>query len=695
MSEKITPDHLERSAYVYVRQSTMHPVREHRESQRRQYALADRARKLGFRDVVVVDDDLGRSGSGSVERRGFARLLEAVCSGSVGAVLALEASRLARNNRDWHHLIDLCTLTDTLVVDHDGVYHPRQLNDRLLLGLKGTMSEFELGLLRQRAQEALRGMIHRGEVLWEVPIGYERSGDNRCEMSPDRQVQDAIRGIFAKFRELGSARQVLLWYRQQKLPLPTRQLGPDGGVRWKIPGYPRILSILQNPVYAGAFAYGRTRTKTVVNQGKARKTAGHAVGRDDWQVLLRDHHAAYISWDEYLRNQEQLASNAAMRGLMTQQGAAKKGSALLAGLLRCGRCGRKLHVGYSGVGGRVARYHCKGGQLNHGVKWCISFGGVRVDEAVSAVVLEAVRPLGVQAAFDAWEERARQDDEKRRALTLALQKAEYEVDRARRQYDAVEPENRLVAAELEARWNDALAQVAELNSRLEECEGQEQTPSDAERQRLLELGEDLDALWNHPEASVALKKRILRTLLEEIVVDLREDPPEIVLQLHWVGGVHSPLVVKKPQRGDRRGKTDRTVVELVGELAKVCPDPAIARILNRLGYRTGPGNTWTEGRVRSLRAYQKIPAFDPSAPRTSATLAEAAERLGVSASVVRRLLERGILVGSQVVTHAPWSIPQEALDAPAVQQAVRAIREGRPAPRTLPGQNEMPFNSTT
>ena len=694
MSEKISPSHLERTAYVYVRQSTMHQVREHRESQRRQYALADRARKLGFRDVVVVDDDLGRSGSGSVERRGFARLLEAVCSGIVGAVLALEASRLARNNRDWHHLIDLCTLADTLVIDHDGVYHPRQLNDRLLLGLKGTMSEFELGLLRQRAQEALRAMIGRGEVLWEVPVGYERTDDNRCEMTPDRQVQEGIRGIFAKFQELGSARQVLLWYRQEKIPTPTRQLGPQGGVRWKLPGYPRILSILQNPVYAGAFAYGRTRTKTVVTQGHARKTSGHAVARDAWQVLLRDHHPAYISWDEYLRNQDQLASNASMRGLMTR-GAARAGSALLAGLLRCGRCGRKLHVGYSGVGGRVARYHCKGGQINHGVEWCISFGGVRVDEAVSAVVLEAVRPLGIHAALDAWEQRTRQDDAKRDALQLALQKAEYELGRAHRQYDAVEPENRLVAAELEARWNDALAEVAMLNERLSECEGTAGAPPEAERQRLLELGEDLETLWNHAEASITLKKRIVRTLLEEIVVDVRDDPAQVVLQLHWVGGVHSPLIVKRSKRGDRRGKTDRAVIELVRELAKVCADPAIARILNRLGYRTGAGNTWTEGRVRGLRDYQKIPAFDRTAPRCSVTLAEAATRLGVSATVVRRLLKQGVLAGSQVVTHAPWVIPNDGLDAPAVQQAVRAIHRGQPDPQTAPGQTEIPFNSTT
>jgi DNA invertase Pin-like site-specific DNA recombinase len=694
MSEKIRPSHLERAAYVYVRQSTMHQVREQREGQRRQYALADRARELGFREVVVIDDDLGRSGSGSVERRGFGRLLEAVCGGMVGAVLALEASRLARNNRDWHHLIDLCTLTDTLVVDHDGVYDSRRLNDRLLLGLKGTMSEFELGLLRQRAQEALRQMIRRGEVLWEVPVGYERTPDNRCEMTADRQVQEAIRGVFAKFQELGSARQVLLWYRQEQIPLPVRRRGPEGGVRWRLPGYPRILAVLQNPIYAGAFTHGRTCTKTVVVEGRARKTAGHAVAREEWPILLRDHHAGYISWDQYLRNQEQLSANAAMRGLMTQ-GAAKQGPALLAGLLRCRRCGRKLHVSYSGVGGRVPRYHCRGGQINHGVEWCISFGGLRVDEAVAAVVLDALQPLGVQAALDAWDELAKQEDEKHRALRLALQKAEYEVDRARRQYDAVEPENRLVAAELEGRWNEALAQVAALKQRLAESERSEAAPSEAERRRLLELGEDLRQLWSHPSAPVALKKRILRTVLEEIVVDLREDPGQIVLQLHWVGGVHSPLILRRSARGDRRGKTERAVVDLVRELAKVCSDPAIARILNRLGYRTGAQNTWTEARVRSLRGYQKIPAFDRTADRAWLTLAEAAAQLGVSPTVVRRLLREGILAGSQVVMHAPWVIRREDLAAQDVQKAVRAIREGRSAPRTAHGQDEIPLFSTT
>jgi len=693
VSDKITAQHLERQAVVYVRQSTFYQVRHNQESQRRQYALAERARELGFAEVVVIDDDLGRSGAGTTERKGFARLLEAVCRGRVGAVLALEASRLARNNRDWHHLVDLCALTDAVVIDHDGVYDPRRLNDRLLLGLKGTMSEFELGLLRQRAQEALRQMIARGEVLSEVAIGYERTEDNRCEMTPDRQVQEAVRGVFAKFEELGSARQVLLWYRQEGIPLPSKSREPGRGVVWRIPGYPRVLSILRNPTYAGAFVHGRTTTRTRVVEGRARKTTGHTLRREEWKVVLRDHHPGYISWRQYLRNQDRLASNAAMRGLMTP-GAAKKGGALLAGLLRCGRCGRKLHVGYSGASGNVPRYHCKGGQINHGVAWCISFGGLRPDEAVSLAVLEAVSPMGVRAALAAWDDWAKREDERHRSLRLALEKAGYEAERARRQYDAVDPENRLVAAELEERWEGTLAEVKALEERLREL-ADEPAPSEAERQRLLELGDDLQRLWCHPASAPELKKRILRTVLEEIMADVHDDPPHVELRLHWKGGVHTPLRVPRNRKGQHRRVTDQDTIDLVRELAKVCADFEIARILNRLGRRTGAENPWTEPRVRSLRSHRKIDPCPPRAERTWCTMAEAAEELRLSPTTVRRLLREGILAGHQVVAHAPWVIARDNLYTGEVQAAVRAIHEGRRRPRTLAGQDEIPGISTT
>src|SRR5579864_1780501 len=337
MSEKINPTHCERSAYVYIRQSTLHQVRNHLESQRRQYDLEGRARDLGFQHVVIVDDDLGRSGTGSMERPGFVRLLAAVCSGKVGAVLALEASRLARNNRDWHHLLDLCAMTSTLVVDHDGVYDPSLLNDRLLLGLKGTMSEFEVSLLHQRALEAYRQKVRRGKVLTQVPIGYVRTEDDGMEITPDRQVQEAIRGIFRKFQELGSIRQVVLWYRDEKLMLPT--LSQEGKVQWKLPVYSRLFGVLKNPAYGGAFVYGRTRTRTKMVDGRARKSRSHRLPQDQWEVVIPNHHEGYISWEQYMQNQKQIRSNAGCNGRMEETiGAAKAGPSLLAGLLRCGKC---------------------------------------------------------------------------------------------------------------------------------------------------------------------------------------------------------------------------------------------------------------------------------------------------------------------------------------------------------------------
>jgi len=648
--EKIKPSHLERAAYVYVRQSSMHQVRHHHESRRRQYGLAEHARSLGFRQVAVIDDDLGRSGSGSEERPGFGRLVTAVCEGRAGAVLALEASRLARNNRDWHHLIDLCAMTDALVIDDDGIYDPRQLNDRLLLGLKGTMSEFELGLLRQRAQEALRLKIQRGEVLSQPAIGYIRTEKNGLELIPDRQVQDAIRGVFAKFSEMGSVRQVLLWYRQEGIPLPTWRT-PEGNcteVVWKLPGYPRIRAILKNPVYAGAFVHGRTRTKTVVVDGRARKSAGHDMPRDQWEVLIQDHHPGYISWQHYLRNQEQLVSNGGMQGRMTK-GAPKSGPALLAGLLRCGRCGRKLHVGYSGNKGRVPRYFCRGGHLNHGTEWCISFGGLRVDQAIETKVLETLQPAGVEASVDAWERSQQEEDQKHRALRLALDKARYEADRVRRQYDAADPENRLVAGELESRWNKALEHVAELEGRLAQVTQAEPVLAETDRTRLLELGQDLESLWHHPAAPVTLKKRILRTVLEEIVADIAEESSEVVMWLHWAGGVHTELRIPRNRTGQHRHGTDREVVDLVRDLANVCQDLDIARILNRLGHHTGFGKTWTESRVRSVRARYSIPAFSRDADRSWLTLVEVGRELNVSANFVRTLVDRKILPGRQVV----------------------------------------------
>ena len=693
--DKLTASHLARSAYVYVRQSTPRQVRENLESRRRQYGLAERARVLGFSRVEIVDDDLGTTGSGTRERPGFVRLLAAVCAGGVGAVLAAEASRLARNSRDWHHLIDLCALTSTVLVDHDGIYDPKLLNDRLLLGLKGTISEYELGLMRQRAHAARRQAIERGEVLFQVPVGYVRTEDRRYEMTPDAQVQAAIRRVFAKYFELGSARQVLLWHRQEQIPLPVAKAASGGReVIWRLPAYSRVHAILTNPVYAGAFVHGRRQAKTRVVDGRARKSAGHVVPESEWRVLLRDHHPAYIDWESYQRIRRQMRENARMSGRMTK-GAPRQGKALLSGLLRCARCGRRFFVGYSGTKHSIVRYSCSGAHIQAGLAPCISFAGRRVDEAVVRAVLAALAPEGMKASVAAWEALGRSQEEATRQLELAAERSRYEAERAKRQYDRVEPENRLVAGELERRWNEALAGLEAAEARLAEGVAQERPVTEGERARLSELGRDLEAAWNHPAASPSLKKRILRTVLVEVVADIADDPPRIELELHWAGGVHTSLSVGKNRTGRHGRSTDRTAIDLLRELAKICADDRIAQVLNRLGMKTGTGRSWTAGRVRGHRLSRKIPMFDREAPRTWVTMTQAAAELGLTPYKMRGLLKSKVLPSRQVVRCAPWVIERADLELPAVREAVKRLKAGKKAPRKSLRQESKSLFSTS
>jgi DNA invertase Pin-like site-specific DNA recombinase len=375
---KITPDHLARSAYVYIRQSTADQLQHNPESRRRQYGLAERARHLGWRDVEVVDDDLGRSGSGAVSRPGFERLLVAICEGRVGAVLSIEASRLARNGRDWHTLLEFCALVGCLLVDEDGMYDPRHPNDRLLLGMKGTMSEMELSILRQRSLEALKLKAKRGELFLTVAVGYVKTRHDHIEKDPDRRVREALALVFAKFAEFQSIRQVHLWLRYETIALPAVAYdGNDaGGARrivWKPPVYNTVHHILTNPIYGGAYAFGRTGSRVWLEDGRKRVVRGFRKAREDWEVLIIDHHEGYVSWAEYERNQRLIIDNAGNKGLMVRR-AVRRSDTHLAGLLRCGHCGRKLHVAYSGSNGQVGRYHCRGAHINHGTERCISFG---------------------------------------------------------------------------------------------------------------------------------------------------------------------------------------------------------------------------------------------------------------------------------------------------------------------------------
>ncbi len=675
---KITPEHLARQATVYIRQSTPDQVANNLESKRRQYNLPERARHLGWSDIAVIDDDLGRSGGG-VSRPGFEKLLAGICEGRVGAVISIEASRLARNGRDWHTLLEFCGLVGTLIVDEDGVYDPRHPNDRLLLGMKGTMSEMELSVLRQRSLEALKQKARRGELFMTVAIGYVRVGNNRIEKDPDRRIAEAILLVFAKFAEMQSVRQVHLWLRHERVHLPAATYGAEGrAIEWKLPVYNTILHILTNPIYAGAYAFGRTGSRVSIEAGRKKVVRGFKKERKDWEVLIPNHHAGYLSWTDYERNLSLIADNANGKNPMSR-GALRRGEALLAGLLRCGHCGRKLHVAYSGKEGNTGRYHCQGGFINHGGDRCISFGGLRIDRDVGAEVIERVQPLGIEAALAAQATRSRASDDKRRQVELALQQARYEVGRARRQYDAVDPYNRLVAAELESRWNERLTIVRNLETELEcltASPATELTPAD--RERLMTLGADIQLAWTRPGVTPETRKRIARTLIDEIVV--RVDDNALDLVIRWHGGDHSALKVRKNRSGQHRWSVAGETVDLLRVLARQMPDKAVASVLNRAGKTTGRGNGWTKSRVCSLRSNNDIAAYREGERRErgEVTLDEAAAALAVSPSTVRRLIKDGQLSASQLCKGAPWIIKAADLERPAVKGAATARRLRRP-----------------
>lgn len=658
---KISTEHLTRRACVYIRQSTPGQVQNNVESQRRQYALVDRATTLGWEDVEVIDDDLGSSGSGT-HRPGFERLLRALCEGSVGAVFSIEASRLARNGRDWHTLLEFCSVVGALLIDADGVYDPKDINDRLLLGMKGTLSEMEVASFRQRAQSALQQKAQRGELFRRIPVGYVRNADNSVEKDPDERVRAAVELVFRKFAELGSVRQVYFWLDQQQIKLPAIDgAGSPPPIVWKPARYHSLLSLFKNPLYAGAYAYGRTQATVCLEQGRKRIVRRKKPRHEDWAVLITEHHDGYISWDEYQSHQTVIANNANAKGAMVQ-GAVKRGGALLSGLLRCGHCGAKLLAQYPGPS--VIRYQCSHYILNRESTCCVMFGGLRADRLVAEQVLQAIRPLGMHAALQAIENMQGHCDDRLHQKQLALEQARYEVARAHRQYDAVDCANRLVAAELESRWNNALQAQEQLEEELAALNHDQPGPLSATtKEELLALAEELPQLWDHPNSSPAFKKRILRTVLKEIIA--RSEGDIIHLVLHWQGGDHTEIQFQKVRTGQHRYVTDTDTVELIRSLAKLQPDPMIASILNRIGRRTAHDKTWTARRVCTLRHNHAIPVYceEDRQARGELTVSEVSTILGVSSTTVLRMIRHHHLPATQACPNAPWVLRKDDVDS--------------------------------
>lgn len=663
---------VERRAIVYVRQSTLVQVEENLESQRRQYELADRAREIGFREIVVIDDDLGISASGTSARPGFESLVAQICEGVVGGVFCLEASRLARNGRDWHHLLELCGLVGARVFDSDGVYDPSLPNDRLLLGLKGTMSEFELTVMRRRLLDAAIAKARRGELRFGVPIGMVWEHGGKIELDPDRRIQAALRTVFRLFDRLGSARKVLLRMHADGLLFPRPADGKRltrGQIEWRPPAYRNIISVLQNPLYAGAYAYGRSETRTTIVDGRAVKRDGRGRPQDQWTVLLRDHHDGYITWEQYERNQERIRQNAYGKPAGNAK-SARGGRALLSSLLRCHRCGRMLRVAYSGHH-QLVRYTCNVGNSMHGLPPCINFGATRPDLVVARVLLDVVQPMAIEAAIVAEQQASHRDDERKRALELERQQTEYEVQLARRRYESVDPSNRLVAADLEARWNAALTRLRDCEARLDIARA---APSSApDRAGLLSLAVDLQSAWNAATTAMSAKQRLVRALIREIVVDVEDATREVILVIHWHGGQHSELRVKKPGLGEHTKSASPEADAIIRDMATRWSDDHIAAMLNRMRLTTGQGLTWNAKRVSSHRRNHDIAGYESKIKDGRClTMSEAAAQLGVSHYAIRCLIKSGILPARQVVEDAPWQIMADDLRRPEVREALRA-----------------------
>src|SRR5215475_10778424 len=674
---KVKPEHLCRKAVVYIRQSSDKQVRQNKESQRLQYDVAGRMRELGWKYVEIVDDDLGCSaGLAAARRGGFERVLSSVALGEVGIVGSWEVSRLSRTDRDWCRLLEVCQIFGTLIADEQHVYDLNSLDDQLVLGIKGTLSVIELKVLRQRMLAGQEAKARRGELFKRLPVGYVLDAMDKVEFDPDQRVREALQFVFVKFRQLWSVRQTFQWFRDHDIELPANPIEGTQLV-WKIPSQSFIRDILCNPFYAGAYVWGRRPVVMVLVEGRLEKRQSAMQRAEECRVFIRDHHLGYIDWATYEENQRMIRRNSVNWPGDESMATIRAGQGLLVGLLRCGHCGRKLHVRYWGGRGTNARYLCKG-DYDDGGQYCIGFGGGLVDRRVGQELLKVISPLGVEASLRALEELSTGDAAQRATLSSKLEQLAYEAKKAFEQYDAVDARNRLAASELERRWNEKLEEMEAVKQRLSSLDGKRYSMSLEEENQIRAMGDHFAEVWQSNHCPPTLKKMIFRTAIEEIIVRTDQDKKNLELVIHWKGGAHTQLAMERP-RSVTETATPMEALEIIRRMAVRYGDDQIASVLNRRGYATGKGKRWNQTRVATARRNHSIAGQKRALPDPErVSLSEAARICGVSHHTIERLVEAGLLKREQVTRRAPWQIRRADLDAEPIRTIIdRLLRTGK------------------
>jgi DNA invertase Pin-like site-specific DNA recombinase len=674
LNNKIKESHLNRKAIIYIRQSTDKQVHKNKESQRLQYALQDKAEQWGWNDIEIIDSDLGSSAAlGASERPGFERITSLVAVGEAGIIFSREASRLSRTDKDWCRLLEVCNLFDTLISDGEQIYDCNCMDDQLILGIKGTISSVELKILHTRLIAGMEEKAKRGEFKRQIPPGYIWDTTEKVVKDPNKRIRDSIQLIFKKFKEIQSIRQTYLWFHGENIEVPVfKDKAGKKEIVWKLPEKSYLQAMLKNPFFAGVYVWGRETTKLEYKEGKIVKRKVKISDARESKVFIEDHHEGYIDLETFDENQDIITSNCLSQTQVERRGAARNGQGLLSGILRCGRCGRKLYVAYYGKSGTAARYICRG-DYESGGKYCLAFGGRTVDKKFAEELYRVLSPYGMKASIKAEKILSIKEEDKIKVHEQKINQLEYEASRAFEQYNEVDPRNRLVAAELERRWNEKLEELEDVKKSLANVESERCNISDEEKRKIFALGERFSQAWENQYCSNPLRKKIIRTIIKEVIVN--EEKQMLKFIIHWNGGCHTELEMPKPVSGIGQ-KTSLEDLEIIRRMAFRYGDDAIARVLNKLERKTATGKRWNESRVRTIRGKYSIAGHihtikDPDILTTG----QSAEYLNVSQTTIKRLVSNGVLEKNQIVSWAPWEIKKTDLDATNIRKIIRALQE--------------------